>query len=123
VVRRLLTRWITGSVREKGLRGGSSLWLAVGAFNFIRRLYQRKARRSESIALGEKLRPGDELVLRYPGAPGRKVRKEQRIVADERARVAAERAREIAALRARVDRGGRKGRKAARALASMRDAR
>jgi hypothetical protein len=106
-------------VRDKGVRNGSSLWLIVGAFSVLRRMYRFFAPKSETIRLGEKLRPGDDLVIRYPGEAGRKVRKEQKLVMARRIAAQAAHERERATLAAKAEGTGRRARKAKRALASL----
>jgi hypothetical protein len=115
----IIAALIRRGVRDKGLRNGSSLWLVIGAFSVLRRMYRFFAPKNETIRLGEKLRPGDDLVIRYPGEPGRKVRKEQKLVTARRlcAQVAHE--RERAALAVKAEGTGRRARKAKRALASL----
>jgi hypothetical protein len=101
---------------DKGLRDGSSPWLIIGAFSLLRRMYRSLGPRSERIRLKEQLRPGDELLLRYPGKPHRKVRKETRIVAAKRVEAAAAqetRRRQLAAI---ADGKGRRSRQAKQAL-------
>jgi hypothetical protein len=73
------------------------------------------------VTLAERIRPGDELIVRYPGKPGRKTKRE--ISATKKTRTAAQvaRQREIDRLEKRRAAGGRKGRKATRALAEIVD--
>jgi hypothetical protein len=107
------------SVFDRGLKNGSSTWLLIGAFGILKRLYQRGGRRSEQVALAERIRPGDELIVRYPGAPARKTRKE--ITEVKKRRTAEQVARDSAraALLRKAERGGWAGRKAAKQLARM----
>lgn len=120
MLKSFLRLWVRDSVVNKGLRGNSKLWLTVGAFSLLRRGFDRKGRKVEQVALTERIRPGDELVLRYPGKPGRKTRKEIAVVSAKRAAAEFARQREIARLESLVQAGGRKGRKAASALAELR---
>ena len=113
--------FVARGVSKKGLRGGSSFWLVVGAFQLIARWYGKHGKRVETTTLTERLRPGDELTLRYPGKPGRKTRRE--VAADQQRRHALEDAhrREVARLQMIHERGGRRGRKAAKALEALRE--
>lgn len=115
----LIGAFIRRRVRDKGLRNGSSLWLIVGAFSVLRRLYRALAPKNETIRLGEKLRPGDDLVIRYPGPPGRKVQKEQKLVKARRLAAQAAHERSRVALAEKAQGTGRQARKAKRALASL----
>ena len=115
----LLKLFISRGVAKKGFRGGSSLWLAIGALQFLGKLYSRKGKKSESVTLAERIRPGDELIVRYPGTPGRRTRRE---IAGTQKRVNAERTRfesQLAALESQRNAGGRRGRIAIRALAAL----
>lgn len=104
---------------DKGLREGSTLWLLIGAISVVHRLYRKIGPRTETVRLGERLRPGDELTLRYPGKAGRKVRKETRLVAAKR--TAAQKAydEQRAALVTVAAGSGRKARKAQRHLDAL----
>jgi hypothetical protein len=115
----LLRVLLSRGVAQKGLRGGSPIWLAIGALQLLRRFYSRSGKRSETVTLSERVRPGDELIIRYPGKAGRKTKKE--IAATQKSRTAAQvaRQREIDRLEQRRAAGGRKGRKATRALAEI----
>ena len=115
----LLAALLRRRVLNKGLRNGSSLWLVVGAFGVLRRLYRLFAPKTERIALGERLRPGDELTIRYPGTPGRKVKKERQLVAARR--VAAKEAYDADRARLESKAAGRgwSARKAKRLLSSL----
>ena len=115
----LISAFIRRRVRDKGVRNGSSLWLIVGAFSVLRRLYRALAPKNETIRLGEKLRPGDDLVIRYPGPPGRKVQKEQKLVKARRHAAQAAHERWRVALTEEAQGTGRRARKAKRALASL----
>lgn len=119
----LLALAVRRRVLDRGLRGGSSFWLVVGAFGVLRRLYTTLSPRSERVQLAERLRPGDELTIRYPGKPGRKVRQEQRLVHARRA--AAKKAHEIerARLMEQAAGTGRKARQASRLLDDLREPR
>jgi hypothetical protein len=110
-------------VLDKGLRDGSSLWLVVGAFGLLRRLYRRSAAKHETVRLREQLRPGDDLVIHYPGKPDRRVRKEIKLVKARRQAAAAAYETERAALAERAAGDGRRARKASRALATLREPR
>jgi hypothetical protein len=115
-VKSVLRLLVSRGVAQKGLRGGSTLWLAIGALQFVGRLYNRKGKRSESITLAERIRPGDELIVRYPGKPGRKTKRE--IGAIQKRTTAAKREfeRQRTKLESQANAGGRRGRKAAKAL-------
>lgn len=115
----LLVALLRRRVLNKGLRNGSSLWLVIGAFGVLRRLYRMFAPKTERIQLGERLRPGDELTLRYPGTPGRKVKKEQHLVTARR--TAAKNAYEAERARLESEASGRgwSARKAKRLLTSL----
>jgi hypothetical protein len=115
----LLAAFLRRRVRDKGLRNGSSVWLIVGAFGVLRRMYRFFAPKNETIRLGERLRPGDDLVVRYPGQPNRKVRKEQKLVAARRVAAQTAHEQQKAALAAKAEGTGRRARKAERALASL----
>lgn len=115
----LLRAWTRKSVMQKGLRGNSPMWLAVGAFGLLRRLYDRRGRRAEQIMLGERIRPGDELVVRYPGKPARKTRREIATTHANRAREAEDHRRLVGSLTATAAGAGRKARKAQRALTRL----
>lgn len=119
----LLRALIRKRVLDKGLRDGSSLWLVIGAFSLLRRMYRKLATKSETIRIGERLRPGDELVLRYPGTPDRHVRKESTLVKARREAAAVAFEKERAELAAKAAGRGRRARKASRALASLREPR
>ena len=95
------------------------MWLVVGAFGVLKRLYRMFAPKTERIQLGERLRPGDELTLRYPGKPGRKVQKEQRLVQTRRTAAKAAHDAERAKLSERSAGRGRAARKAKRLLDSL----
>ena len=115
----LLRAWTRKSVMQKGLRGNSPMWLAVGAFGLLRRLYDRRGRRSEQIVLGERIRPGDELVVRYPGKPGRTTRREIEATLAKRTHEAEVHRRRVDALATAAAGTGRKARKAQRALSEL----
>ena len=119
MLKQLARTWVRGAVRNRGLRGNSPFWLAIGAFGLLRRLYDGHARKTETIRLGEQLHPGDELIVRYPGTPGRKTRKEIAAAQALRDRKAEALARKKAALEAKVERGGLRSRKARRELATL----
>ena len=119
MLKSLVRNFIKSSVINKGLRGNSSTWLIIGAFSLLKRLYNQSGGRAETVALKEKIRPGDELIVKYPGAPGRGVRKEVNELTKRRTAAAAERAAEIARLQTRADKGGFGAKKAARQLATM----
>ncbi len=110
-------------VLDRGLRDGSSLWLVVGAFSLLGRLYRRSAAKNETLRLRAPLRPGDDLVVRYPGKPDRKVRKESKLVKARREAAAVAFEKERAALAERAAGSGRRARKASRALATLREPR
>lgn len=118
-MKNLIRLFVARGVSKKGLRGGSSFWLVVGALQFLGRMYRKYAKKSETVTLAEQLRPGDELTLRYPGKPSRKTRRE--VVADQKRRRAVEEAyqRAVAELRVAETRGGRRGRKASKALREL----
>ena len=115
----LIAAFIRRRVRDKGVRNGSSLWLVIGAFSVLRRLYRAFAPKNETIRLGEKLRPGDDLVIRYPGPPGRKVQKEQKLVKARRLAAQVAHDRQIAVLAEKAQGTGRGARKAKRTLESV----
>ena len=119
----LLRALLRKRVLDRGVRNGSSLWLVVGAFGVLRRLYRMFAPKNETIRLGERLRPGDDLVVRYPGKPDRKVRKETKLVAARRTAAAEALDRERARLAERAVGKGRRARKAQRALSTLREPR
>ncbi len=118
-MKNLFRVFVARGVSQKGLRGGSTFWLVVGAFQLLGRLYNRGGKRSEVVTLHERLRPGDELTLRFPGKPGRKTRRE--VAADEQRRRTVEDAhqREVMRLTMIQERGGRRGRKASKALRAL----
>lgn len=122
-MRTLLGALVRKRVLDKGLRDGSSVWLVVGAFSLLGRLYLRSASKQETVRLGERLRPGDDLVIRYPGKPDRRVRKETKLVKARRKAAAVAFEQERAALAERAAGRGRRARKATRALASLREPR
>ncbi len=95
----LVGAWLRKKAMDKGVRGGSSVWLTVAALGLIRRLYRDHAKKTEVIGLGQPLRPGDRLLVTYPGKPGRRTRKEQRL--DDKRRTAED--LEAARMRARAD--------------------
>lgn len=117
VLRGLLRR----SVMKKGLQGGSTFWLIVGALGLLRRGYDRLAPKSETIAFGERIRPGDELVLRYPGKPSRQTRKELKFIARRDAAVAAELAHTKGRLSRKIAKGGFGASRASKALRELTD--
>lgn len=119
----LLRAFVRKRVLGRGVRDGSSLWLVVGAFSLLRRLYRMMAPKNETIRLGERLRPGDDLVVRYPGKAGREVRKETKLVDARRTAAAAAHERERARLVERAAGKGRRARKATQALATLREPR
>ena len=119
MLKQLVRTWMRGAVREKGMRGNSPFWLAVGAFGLLKRLYDRHGRKTETIRLAEQLRPGDELTIRYPGEPARKTRKEIAAAHALRDRKVVEKAAKAATLEAKVERGGFRARKARRQLATL----
>jgi hypothetical protein len=119
VLKSLVRSFIKTSVVNKGLRGNSSAWLVIGAFGVMKRLYDRGGRRTETVAFSEKIRPGDELIVTYPGVPGRGVRKEITELAKRRTAAAAERAATIGRLQTKANKGGFGSKKAARQLATM----
>ncbi len=82
-------------------------------------MYRFFAPKNETIRLGEKIRPGDDLVIRYPGQAGRKVRKEQKLVTARRSAAQADHERRRLALAAKAEGSGRRARKAKRALESL----
>lgn len=122
-MRTLLRALVGRRVIDRGLRDGSPLWLLVGAFSLLGRLYRRSASKHETIRLGERLRPGDDLVIRYPGTPDRRVRKESKLVKARREAAAIAFEKERKALADRAAGRGRSARKASRALASLREPR
>ena len=111
--------WLRTSVVRKGLRGGSTFWLAMGAFGALRRQFEKHGQRTERVALGEQLRPGDELIVRYPGKPGRSTRGEIAEVRKRRNAEAAAHAKAVGELQARIDRGGFRARRAAKKLEAL----
>jgi hypothetical protein len=115
-VKALVRLLVSRGVAQKGLRGGSSLWLAIGALQLISKLYHRKGKRSESITLAERIRPGDELIVRYPGRPGRKTKREIKTVQKRATQAQLLFQNRVSELEAKRDSGGRRGRKAAKAL-------
>jgi hypothetical protein len=119
VLKSLVRTWVRTSVVTKGVRGQSSFWLAIGALGMLRKYFDQKGRKTERIALGERLRPGDELTLRYPGKPVRPVRKEIAEVLKRRAAEAAAHAKAVAELQAKVDKGGFGARRAAKELDAL----
>jgi hypothetical protein len=119
VFKSLVRNFIKTSVVNKGLRGNSSTWLIIGAFSILKRLYNQGGGRTETVALTERIRPGDELIVKYPGTPGRGVRKEINELTKRRTAAAAERAAVISRLQTKADKGGFGSKKAARQLATM----
>jgi hypothetical protein len=119
----LLRALVRKRILDRGVRNGSSLWLVVGAFSVLRRLYRMLAPKQETIRLGERLRPGDDLVVRYPGTPGRKVRKETKLVDARRTAATLAFEQERAQLAERATGKGRRARKAKRALSTLREPR
>jgi hypothetical protein len=119
VLKSLVRSFIKTSVLNKGLRGNSTAWLIIGAFSVLKRLYNQSGGRTETLALREKIRPGDELIVKYPGAPDRGVRKEINELGKRRTAAAAERAAVIGRLQTKADKGGFGAKKAARELATM----
>ena len=63
---------------SKGARRGAPGWIAMGAFGLLRGGYRRIGRRTESVAFADKLRSGEELVLRHGGEPVRSLRKDRK---------------------------------------------
>ena len=119
----LLRALLRKRVIDRGVRNGSSLWLVIGAFGLLRRMYRTLAPKNETVRLGERLRPGDELVVRYPGEPDRKVRKESKLVASRRSAAAVEHERERTRLVELATGKGRRAREASRALSTLREPR
>lgn len=119
MLKSLVRNFIKTSVINKGVRGNSSAWLIIGAFSLLKRLYDRAGKRTQTVALAEKIRPGDELIVRYPGKPVRGVRKEVTELTKRRTAAVEERASEISRLQTKVDKGGFGSKKAARQLATM----
>jgi hypothetical protein len=119
VVKTLFRSWVRTSVVTKGLRGQSTFWLVMGAFGVLRRLFAKHGRKTERIALAERLRPGDELLLRYPGKPGRSTRKEIAEVQKRRAAEAAAHAKAVAELQAKAASGSFGARRAAKKLQAL----
>ena len=119
MLKTLVRSFVRTSVINKGLRGNSSAWLIIGAFGILKRLYDRTGGRQETVALTEKIRPGDELIVKYPGVPGRGVRKEISELTKRRNAAAAERAAIIGRLQTKAEKGGFGSKKAARQLATM----
>jgi cystathionine beta-lyase family protein involved in aluminum resistance len=118
-VKALLRLLVSRGVAKKGLRGGSSLWLAIGALQFLMRLYNRKGKRSEAVTLAERIRPGDELIVRYPGKPSRKTKREISTVQKNANTALRDFQRRVNVLEAKRDSGGRSGRKATEALRAL----
>jgi hypothetical protein len=119
VLKSLLRSFVKKSILERGLKKSSTTWLMVGAFGILKRLYQSGGKKSEQIALGERIRPGDELIVRYPGTPGRQTRKEVAEVAKRRTAEQVARDAAVAALERKAQRGGFVGRRAAKELARV----
>lgn len=119
----LLRALVGKRVLDKGLRDGSSLWLVIGAFSLLGRLYRRFAAKDETVRLRAPLRPGDDLVVRYSGRPGRTVRKETKLVKARREAAAVAFEKERAALAEKAAGRGRRARKASRSLATLREPR
>lgn len=111
--------WVRTAVVSKGLKGQSTFWLVVGALGVLRNYFEKKARKTERIALGERLRPGDELHLRYPGKPGRSTRKEIGEVIRRRTSEATAHATLVSGLQQKIDRGGLGARRAAKKLEAL----
>jgi hypothetical protein len=112
----LIASLLKRRVIDKGLKQGSSVWMIVGAFGVVRRIFRFFGPKTERVRLGERLRPGDELTLRYPGKPVRSVKKEQALVASRR--LAAKQAHEAQrfSLAEKAAGAGRKAKKAQRLL-------
>ena len=72
-----LIRRILGKNVRKRAKRGSPLWAAIGAISILGRLYRRFGRKREVIAYGEKLRPGEQLVLSHTGDAPRSLRKDR----------------------------------------------
>ncbi len=117
MLKSLLRGWIGRSVVERGLKKSSPTWLIIGAFSLLKRFYRASGKKSERVALSERIRPGDELVLRYPGKPDRKTRKEVTQVQKRRTAEQVARDAAVAALQRRAQRSGRAGKRAAKELA------
>jgi hypothetical protein len=115
----VLAALLKRTVMRRGIQGGSTFWLLVGAVGLLRKGYDRMARKTETIALAERIRPGDELIFRYPGPPSRQTRKETKVIAKRATAAQLERDRSIAKLTQKADRGGLRARKARKALASL----
>lgn len=111
--------WVRSSVVSRGLRGNSTFWLAVGALGLLRRFFEKRGRKVARIRLHERLRPGDELIISYPGRPGRVTRKEVAEVQRRRAAQAEARDRLLSRLQEKVGRGGFGARRAARQLEAL----
>ena len=119
MLKSLVRTWVKTSIISKGVRGPSTFWLAIGALGVVRRYFVQHGRRTERIALRERLRPGDELSLRYPGRPGRTTRKEIAEVLRRDAAEAAAHAKMVSELQAKVDKGGFGARRAAKQLVAL----
>ena len=119
MLKSLVRTWVKTSIVSKGVRGQSTFWLAIGALGVVRRYFVQHGRRTERIALRERLRPGDELSLRYPGRPGRATRKEIAEVLRRKEAEATAHARLVAELQAKVDTGGFGARRAAKQLVAL----
>lgn len=119
MLKSLVRTWVKTSIISKGVRGQSTFWLAIGALGVVRRYFVQHGRRTERIALRERLRPGDELSLRYTGKPGRTTRKEIAEVLRRKTAVAAAHAKVDAKLQAKIDKGGFGARRAAKQLVAL----
>lgn len=106
-------------VFRRGVQGGSTFWLLVGAVGILKRAYDRGGRKTETIRLGERLRPGDELVMTYPGKPSRKTRKEKKVIAKRSAAADRALAKRVAKLSDRAAKRGLRARKARAELAAL----
>lgn len=107
------------TVMRRGIQGGSTFWLLVGAVGLLRKGYDRMARKRETIALAERIRPGDKLIVTYPGPPSRQTRKETKVIAKRAAAVQVEHDRTVVKLTRKADRGGFGARKARKSLAAL----
>jgi hypothetical protein len=119
VLRTALRLWARNNVIQKGVRGSSTTWLVIGALGLARRFFADRTKKVETVALGERLRPGDELLLRYPGKPGRKTRKEISIVQKTRTKERIAYQENVARLTQKIAKGGWGARSARKELASL----
>ena len=74
---KLLRRYLRVNATQKGLFGGSQLWLAVWAFGTVRRLLRRFEGKEPTLDFSSPLAPGQTLVISHP-APAKGSRRSRR---------------------------------------------